>query len=148
MLLHFPHSQEKTLKTLFSELCYGHLGPVSQEPRTLFEPGRPQQKSRTYLRLQRNFHKILYMNRNFLRSRSFRRMHFCVFRCRSTENWFHGSGKVSGAFDREAVPSLTCLYALVIYFIVLITNKRFLLFGSTELFCNGKKFGGTLLVNI
>lgn len=83
----FPRKNPQN--TVFTVLYPDHLRPFYHLPfiyyylefynlKTLFGHRRPWQKSRP-LRLQRYFHKILYMNRSSLRTRRFRRMHFSRF---------------------------------------------------------------------
>ena len=92
--------REGDLGPVSREISLKYRRPVSRKPKNLL--GTLSHSKISSLKITELFYShILNMNRGSLHTRSFRRIHFSVFRYRWTKNGFIGP-KSSGAFEKRA----------------------------------------------
>ena len=98
--------------TQWCKISHAFLGPVSRKPRKLFGPVKPQQNLEPYNIITELFYSqiVIINSHGSLHTRSFRHIHFSIFRCRWTKNGFYGPEKFPGlSRNRLLVPSALVL---------------------------------------
>ena len=98
-------AQEKQLERCGWRKMCRTLGPVSRRSRKVFPPGKPQQNHSNLLNTKQCYSHVLNMNRGFLHTRGFRRIHLSVFRKRLPKNAFASPKSFRGSRERGPVDS-------------------------------------------